>query len=137
HHLRYFRKHRGEAHMMTILRHIATSFIFSLLLVMIVLGVTFYKFPLQEWEKLLTEEVFNIPYLGILGISIFILSTIIGITTSQYWKQRTDYIERQLDQLNNAQSLLTEVDQFQELKKIDERLKQMETKMRHQIEHAQ
>src|SRR5699024_5380960 len=68
---------------------------------------------------------------------IFILSTIIGITTSQYWKQRTDYIERQLDQLNNTQSLLTEVDQFQELKKIDERLKQMETKMRHQIEHAQ
>ena len=123
--------------MMTIIRHILTAFLFSLLLVITVLGITFMKFPINEWERLLTENVFNVPYLGLIAIFILLFSIIIGMTTSQYWKQRTNYIERQLDQLNNTQSLLTEEEKFKELQLIDTQLKKLEEKIRYQIEHSQ
>ena len=35
-------------------------------------------------------------------------STIIGIITSLYWKQRIDHVERQLNELNNGQALSKE-----------------------------
>lgn len=122
--------------MMTIIRHVFTSFLFSLFLILVVLIITFYKFPLTNWEKLMTEKLFNIPYIGLVVLITFLLSTIIGFFTSQFWKQRIDYVERQLKQLNHTQNLLSE-ESYKELFKVDEQLQQMEEKIRSQIEHTQ
>lgn len=122
--------------MMTIIRHVLTSFFFSLLLIIVVLGITFYQFPLTNWERLISDKLFNIPYIGLIILFTFLLSTIIGFFTSQFWKQRIDYVERQLKQLNHTQTLLTE-ESYKELSKIDEQLKHMEERIRSQIEHTQ
>lgn len=122
--------------MMTIIRHVMTAFLFSFLLISVVLVITFYKFPITNWERLFTEKLFNIPYIWLVLIFTLLLSTIIGFFTSQFWKQRIDYVERQLQQLNQSQTLFTE-ESYKELKKVDVQLKQMEEKLHSQIEQSQ
>src|SRR5699024_516496 len=129
-------KYRGETNMMTIIRHVFTSIFFGIILTVFILGLTFFVFPLDDWTKLLSQKLFNISYLFLVFIIVISISTIIGTITSLYWKQRIDYIERQLDGINNGQTLSNN-EAYPEIKKIEDQLMSVQEKIRIQAEHAQ
>src|SRR5699024_12259883 len=60
---------------------------------------------------------------------------IIAIITSITWRQSAVYIEKQLERLLHDEQLLTE--NFNELKKIDFYINELQAKNQQQIEHAQ
>src|SRR5690625_3203223 len=122
--------------MMTIIRHVLTSILFGMILTVTIIGLTFFVFPLNDWTILFKQKLFNISYLLLLVLITISISTIIGIITSLYWKQRIHYIERQLDVLTNGQALSND-ESYNELKNIEDQLKNVQEKIRLQAEHSQ
>lgn len=122
--------------MITIIRHVLTSIAFGILLTVTVISITFFVFPLSDWKTLFQTKVYNVSYLIVIITLTIMFSTIIGIITSLYWKQRIDHVERQLTELNNGQALSKE-DTFKELIKIEEQLVKLQEKFRLQVEHSQ
>ena len=122
--------------MMTILRHVFTSFIFSFILTITIILVTFFVFPLEDWRLLLTEKFLNVPYLLLLFCISLVLSTIVGIIISLFWKQRLQYIERQLHYIVNGQTLTMD-ENYKELDKVDTQIEEVDKKIKQQVEKAQ
>lgn len=122
--------------MMTIIRHVLTSIFFGIILTIAILCITFIVFPLDDWTILYKEKIYNISYILLLFIITIIFSTIIGIITALYWRQRIHYVERQLDLLTNGQPL-TDEETYTELNKVKNLLEGTEEKIRLQVEHSQ
>ena len=122
--------------MMTILRHVFTSFIFTLILTVTIILVTFIVFPLEDWRLLLTEKFLHFPYLLLLLSISFVLSIIVGVTISLYWRQRLHFVERQLQQLANGQTVTMD-ESYKELDKVEKQLEAIDIKIKQQVEKAQ
>ena len=122
--------------MITLLRNIFSQFMISLSLVVIILTLTFFLFPLEDWRGLITMNLYNLPFIAIIFMIVTIFSIISGIVTTQYWKQRMYFIERQIQHLVNGHTISTE-DTYVELKKIENHLHQLQQKMYEQIEYGQ
>lgn len=123
--------------MMTLIRHTFTAIIFGIIFTSILLGITFFVFPLADWTSLYRTEVFNNVSYIVLIISITIVfSAIIGMITSIYWNQRTQHVERQLISLLEGNPLLID-ETYKELRKVEKQLLKLEEKMILQVEHAQ
>src|SRR5690625_1838374 len=91
--------------MMTIMRNIFSQFIVSVALVITVLIITFFLFPLEDWHSLITVKIYHIPFIALVFIIVSIFSIISGIVTSQYWRQRIYYAERQIQHLINGHTI--------------------------------
>jgi len=122
--------------MMIVLRNIFNQFISSLSLVVIVITLTFLLFPLDDWRELIYMKLYNLPFIAIIFMMVSIFSIISGVLTTQYWKQRMYFIERQLQHLVNGHPISTE-DTYAELKKLEDHLYQLQQKMYEQIEYGQ
>src|SRR5690625_7552130 len=88
--------------MMIVLRNIFNQFISSLSLVVIVITLTFLLFPLDDWRELIYMKLYNLPFIAIIFMMVSIFSIISGVLTTQHWKQRMYFIERQLQHLVNG-----------------------------------
>ncbi len=121
--------------MRIILRQICINLFVLFLVTGIVLSITFLLFPVEDIQMLITTKLFNLSYLAVVGIIILIAGLLIGILSSQLWKQHIYYMERQLDQLIHGQSLIDE--DYKDLKQVDEKIKQLQKKIALQVEHAQ
>lgn len=122
--------------MMTIIRHVVTTFFIQLLFVIIVGSVTFFVFPIESVTELIAKKVFNIPFLAFIIIVILLFSIIIGVTNTQYWKQRIDAISRYVQKIINGETLTFE-EKYQEIITIEKQLETVEAKLKEQIEHIQ
>lgn len=122
--------------MIILLRNIFSQFMISLSLVVIILTLTFFLFPLEDWRGLITMNLYNLPFIAIVFMIVSIFSIISGIVTTQYWKQRMYHIERQIQHLMNGHPISTD-DTYAELKKIESHLRQLQQKMYEQIEYGQ
>lgn len=122
--------------MMYIIRTIFNQFIYSVALVVFALLITFFVFPLADWQALITKRLYNFPFLVMLLIIICLFSVISGVLQAQYWRQRMYFIERQVDYLIQGQALSTD-ETYAELKNIETNLQQLQTKIREQIEYGQ
>ncbi|MBO1004280.1 sensor histidine kinase [Pseudogracilibacillus auburnensis] len=122
--------------MMTTIRHIVTSIFFGVFLMVTIISITFFVFPLEEWSVLFHEKIYNVPYLLLLAIITITFSSIIGMITAFYWNQRIHYVERQLELVNNNQPLTSD-DTYKELQKVEELLEKVQEKFKVQVEHSQ
>ncbi|GGA72321.1 sensor histidine kinase [Ornithinibacillus halotolerans] len=123
--------------MSTVLRHIVIGIVFSLMLTIVVIGLTFFVNENLTWVMLLEMKVGKFSYLvTILAIAV-IIGTISGITIGWYWKQRIQQINRKLDNLIKGQKLETIEDPYKEIKSIQQKLHQIQEKFNKQAEHAQ
>lgn len=122
--------------MMTILRNTFSQFIASLSLVVIILLLTFLLFPLNDWQLLFTVKLYQVPFVAIIMITIGIFSVVSGIVTSQYWRQRLYFTERQIQHLVNGHPISSEAT-YAELKKIQTHFISLQKKMYEQIEYGQ
>lgn len=126
--------------MSTIIRHVVTAIICSLVLAVTLVGITFFAFSLDEvsglsliWQKKIGDVSF---LLTIIGITV-IFGTIVGITTGWYWKQRLYQIDRKLDDIVKGQKISSDDESYKELDSIKQRMNQLQEKFRNQAEHAQ
>ncbi|WP_339216446.1 sensor histidine kinase [Ornithinibacillus sp. FSL M8-0202] len=123
--------------MMTVLRHMMIGIMYSLVLVVLSVGLTFF---LQDefscsmlWEKQIGDVSFLLTVLGIATIS----GAILGISIGWYWKQRIQYVERKLDNVIKGQHTDIDTDSYKELKRLEQKIKQLQEKINKQAEHFQ
>lgn len=122
--------------MMTIIRHILTMFLFNLLLLIIIGSIIFMTFPIDSITELYTVNIFNIPFILFILIIAVIFSIIIGITVSQYWKQRLSMVERHLNHIKTGQTLSFN-EKYKEIANIENLLQEIEEKFLNQVEYIQ
>lgn len=120
--------------MMTVLRHMMIGIMYSLVLVVLSVGLTFF---LQDefscsmlWEKQIGDVSFLLTVLGIATIS----GAILGISIGWYWKQRIQYVERKLDNVIKGQHTDIDTDSYKELKRLEQKIKQLQEKINKQAE---
>lgn len=108
-----------------------TCFIFAACILL----ATFLTFPLKDWSVLWEAKLYNISYLMVIGILLLFIALIIGIYSSQLWRQHIQYTERQMERLLHNQILLDE--SYKDLQKIESYLQALQDKNEKQVEHAQ
>src|SRR5699024_8476766 len=108
-----------------------TCFIFAACILL----ATFLTFPLKDWSVLWEAKLYNISYLMVIGILLLFIALIIGIYSSQLWRQHIQYTERQMERLLHDQILLDE--SYKDLQKIESYLQALQDKNEKQVEHAQ
>ncbi|WP_164668181.1 sensor histidine kinase [Virgibacillus doumboii] len=123
--------------MSPILRHVFTAILFSLLITLVMIGVTFIAFPLDDWSLLLKKTLYDIPfYVFVVSIPV-VAGAIIGITTGWYWRQRLQQVSRHLDEIVKGQKISDDDEPYKELSKIHQHMEQIQEKIRIQTENAQ
>ena len=122
--------------MMTTLRQIVTTFLILLLFVFLIGTINFIVFPLESLMELFTRKLFNIPFIAFILLVIFLFSAILGITNTQYWKQRFEAISRYLSKLNHSETL-TFTEKYPEITPFEAELKALDNKLQHQVEQIQ
>lgn len=123
--------------MKTIIRHILTAVLLSLVITLIITGLILNAFPLDNWMLLIKKKVYDIPFLVIVfGIPI-VIGFISGTITGVYWRQRLSYVERQLGSIIKGQHISSEVNTYKELDSIMHLATEIQDKIRKQASHAQ
>lgn len=121
--------------MRMILRQILSQITFLIFLVAIVLTITFFAVPIDNFKTMWNATFFNIHYISLIGVIIVIAGLLKGIFSGNLSRQHIRYIERQLRQLYEGQALVEE--DYKDLKEIDKQINQLQHKITQQIEHAQ
>src|SRR5690625_4482360 len=123
--------------MRIIFKHVLTWVIYALLLSLIILGVTFYAFPVQDWRLIFERNLFDVPFLSIVFVIPLVIGLIIGLTTGWYWRQRLHLIARQLDALLKGEIHTDKTETYPELKKIHQTIGKLQEKHHKQTELTQ
>ncbi|MFD1849442.1 sensor histidine kinase [Oceanobacillus bengalensis] len=121
-----------------ILRHTFSAILYSLLLALISIGITFLFFPVGDWTSVWKQEIGNVPYVVWIFISVIMLGTVFGIIIGLYWKQRLDYVQRNLDELVKGNKLKADDEgAYKELENIEQIMNELQDKMKKQVEYSQ
>ncbi|RKQ35510.1 sensor histidine kinase [Oceanobacillus halophilus] len=120
-----------------LLRHVLTSVMFSIILALMLLGITFLFFPLSDWTMIWKQEFGNVSYLiWMLGIVIAI-GIVVGFSIGIYWKQRIYHIDRKLGEIVKGQKLSADEENYRELEGILQRIQELQNKLNKQAELSQ
>lgn len=122
--------------MSTIIRHVFTTVIFSIIISLIMVAITIVAF-VDDWSLVLRQSVGEVSFLFLIFIIPISAGLIIGIVTGVHYRQRMHQIERQLDEIIKGQKLTDDDESNKELEKIRQQMEQIQEKVRIQTEHAQ
>ncbi|WP_027953372.1 MULTISPECIES: sensor histidine kinase [Halobacillus] len=118
-------------------RQIWSGLFTFLLFAVLLTAVTFAAFPVEQWSVLWTREVLDLPY----GFLILLLSLFMGLVTGTaqgwYWRRQFTHIEQQLGEVVKGSPLETDTADLAEVKRIEDRMKQLEDKIVKQAELSQ
>src|SRR5699024_1326416 len=120
-----------------ILRHVFTATLFSLIITLVIVGVTLAAFPPDDWSLILNKTIYDVPFLVLVFSIPIVAGAIIGITTGGYWRQRLQRVSRHLDEIAKGQKLSDDDEPYKELEKIRQYMEQIQEKIRVQTENAQ
>lgn len=123
--------------MKTIIRHMFTAVLLSLVISLITAGIIFIAFPLNDWTSLIEKKMYDVPFLVILFSVPIGIGIISGMITGLYWRQRMSYVERQLDDIVKGHHLPKDTSPYKELDKIRKLTEHIQAKIRKQASHAQ
>ncbi|MEN1966635.1 sensor histidine kinase [Lentibacillus sp. N15] len=116
-----------------IIRQTLIAMSYGIIILMLAIGVMLYIFEI-DWKTLFTQNINNIPLVGILLMIPILIGVIIGIVTGSYWSQHIQRITRQLEQLVNGQPLSQEINPEQELQEIQQQMEKIQEKIKQQTE---
>jgi two-component system, NarL family, sensor histidine kinase LiaS len=123
--------------MMTVLRHMMIGVIYSLVLVFLSVGLTFFLHEEFSWSAIWDMKIGDVSFLiTVLGIAT-ISGAIMGISIGWYWKQRIGHLDRKLDSLVKGQNVELDNGPYKELKSLEQKMKQLQEKINKQAEHFQ
>lgn len=120
-----------------ILRHVVTGVLYSLFLSIVIAGIIFIAFPLDDWSVLLKQHIYNFPFIWFLLIIPILIGIVSGISTGWYWRQRLHQIHRQLNDVVKGQKATSNEEVFSENLFIQNAILQVEDKFNKQIELSQ
>src|SRR5699024_12269621 len=104
--------------MKTVIRHMFTAIVLSLVISLITGSIIFSAFPLNDWIALIETKVYDVPFLVILfGVPVGI-GMIGGLITGLYWRPRMTFVERRLVEDVKGHQLTHEVSTYKELEKV-------------------
>ena len=123
--------------MKIIIRHVLTSIVLSLVLTLLIAGLIFIVFPLDNWKMLFERSMYDIPFLVLVfGIPV-LLGIVSGVIIGLYWKQRLSYVERQLGSIIKGQHVTNNDGLYKELDTIMDLTADIQDKIRKQASYAQ
>ncbi|SFD95462.1 two-component system, NarL family, sensor histidine kinase LiaS [Lentibacillus persicus] len=123
--------------MSPILRHVFAAILFSLLITLVMLGITFAVFPLNDWALIMESTLYDVPFFVLVPSVPIVAGAIIGITTGWYWRQRLQSVSRHLDEIEKGEKLSADDEPYKELDKVRRQMEQIQEKIRLQTENAQ
>src|SRR5699024_4861683 len=104
--------------MKTIIRHVFTAVLLSLIMSLVMAGVVLAAFPLDDWTAIFERTLYDVPFLVyVLAVPVAI-GTVIGIITGLYWRQRLQHIERILNEVATGQKITVDADPEKDLDTI-------------------
>lgn len=122
--------------MSTIIRHVLITVIFSIIISLIMVGITIVAF-VDDWSLVLGQSIGEVSFLFLIFIIPISAGLIIGIVTGVHDRQRMHQMERQLDEIIKGQKLTDDDESYKGLEKIRQQMEQIQEKVRLQTEHAQ
>ena len=123
--------------MSMILRYLFSGMLLSLLVTLIVLAMTFFTFPLDDWSVILDAKIYDIPFLYLIGIFPVVMGGIVGGLIGWNHRQRFQYINRQLDQVLKGQNLIAEEDTNKDIQFLQRKIEDIQEHIRKQAELSQ
>ncbi|MRG87314.1 sensor histidine kinase [Salinibacillus xinjiangensis] len=125
--------------MKLILKQVVIGLLAALGLTLLILGITFLTFPLEDWGQLLdTYLMEDIPYLWFILAVAVLAGMISGVTYGMVWRQKINHIQRKLDELLKGQKLtINDSDSLRELHHIYKQLEQIDEKFKTQTQTFQ
>src|SRR5699024_11503578 len=104
--------------MKTVIRHMFTAIVLSLVISLITGSIIFSALPLNDWIALIETKVYDVPFLVILfGVPVG-MGMIGGLFTGLYWRQPMTIVERRLEGIGNGHQLTQDVSPYQVLNKV-------------------
>ncbi|RLL46553.1 sensor histidine kinase [Oceanobacillus piezotolerans] len=124
--------------MKLIIRYTFASILYSVLLTLIVIGITFLFFPVNNLSVLWTQQIGTVPFLAWILLFVIMLGSISGITIGMYWKDRIFYVDRKLDELVKGKKVIIAEDEpYLELESVEKRILELQEKLAKQAEYSQ
>lgn len=123
--------------MNTISRHVFTAIVFSLLISLIMIGVTLAAFPLKDWSFILEKTLYDIPYIAFVISIPVVAGAIFGVSAGWYWQQRLQRVSKHLDEIAKGQKISVDEEPYKELDKIQLNMEQIQEKIQLQAEKSQ
>lgn len=120
-----------------IFRHVFIANIFSILLTIVLMSITFVLFPLDRWSLLWQAKMGNVSFFVWIGGIAIGIGTIVGLSTGWYWKQRIDQIHRNLDEIIKGQPISSDEVGYKEIESIAAQIAKIQEKIRKQTEYSQ
>lgn len=122
--------------MSTILRHVFTAVLSSILISLLMVGITITAF-VDDLSLVFEQRIGGVSFLLFVFIIPISTGLIIGIVTGVHYRQRIHQIERQLDEIVKGQKVTNDDESYKELEKVQQLMEQIQEKIRMQTEHAQ
>ncbi|NBJ71507.1 MULTISPECIES: sensor histidine kinase [Clostridia] len=117
-------------------RHISTSVFYSIVLTILVTGVTLFAF-VEDWSAIFDKKIEDISFLFILFVIPVSVGIVTGTVTGLYWRQRIHYLEKKMEEIIKGQKLNFDLEIPKDLGQMQHYLEQVQHKIRMQTEHAQ
>ncbi|WP_121640108.1 sensor histidine kinase [Virgibacillus sp. Bac330] len=119
-----------------LLRHISAAVLYSIILTILVTGVTLFAF-VDDWSTIVNKKIEDISFLFILFVIPVTVGIITGIVAGIYWRQRVHFVEKRMEEIVKGQKLSFDLEIPKGLEQMQHHLEQIQHKFRMQTEHAQ
>ncbi|WP_226581674.1 sensor histidine kinase [Halobacillus litoralis] len=116
-----------------LLSSLFTFFLFSAVL----LGITFFAFPINSWADLWSQQVLDLPFGFLILVVSLSAGLVTGILQGWFWRRQLYTIEYKLSELEKGTQLSYGEAEILEVNQIEEKMKRIEAKIVKQTELAQ
>lgn len=123
--------------MKVLFRYIFAGILFSILVTLLMVGVTILTFPLSDWSEIIHAKFLDVPYFVLVITVPVAIGLIIGISVGWYWRQHLRKIDRQLKEVIKGQTVSVAQDPDIELEKINISIQELQEKWKKLTEHSQ
>ena len=124
--------------MTVFVRHMVLGILATFFTSGLILAFTFMAFPLEDWTALWEFELFDLPFIALVGLTILSIGMVYGLFYSLYWVGKIRKIDHHLDQLLKGQKLeWDEGESIRAMVSVYDQIHQLQVKLRKQTEHAQ
>src|SRR5690625_3101709 len=122
--------------MMAYIRHVFRWQFYSICMTAIVLGITFFAFPLKDYEALFSLVIFDLPYILIVLVIPMTITFIVSSYSYLQSRRKISWIEKRLDELIIDQPLSFRK-ALKEDKQLQKKLQLLEEKIEKQANYTQ
>lgn len=123
--------------MSIIQRQILLSALYSLLLFILLSGMTFIAFPLESWRSLWVQKVFDLPFIYMVPSISILAGVCYGIVSGYFWKKQLSTVENAVKELGMGRPIPIEQQVLPEIHDIWLRIEKVQNNIMEQTKLSQ